>query len=159
MLSESLKLKAPLRIYFLGLAKNPWDHTITVSLDMTPQKIVLHHSPFGSSLFRVNCNVSSLDPINIKSVYLLQIFPICSDIPGITAMIPFPWVKFHLFPGPLYCDTLNKGSLSLPLPPYPYSVISLPSPPPQFSDSVRRLLHTFRLSPLHSWSRKHHCLD
>ena len=37
VLLDSLKLKAPLSIYFLGLAKNPWDCTITVSLDTTPQ--------------------------------------------------------------------------------------------------------------------------
>ena len=37
MLSDSLKLKAPLSIYFLRLAKNPWDCTTTVSLDTTPQ--------------------------------------------------------------------------------------------------------------------------
>ena len=36
MLSNSLKLKAPLSIYFLGLTKNIQDRTITVSLDTTP---------------------------------------------------------------------------------------------------------------------------
>ena len=90
MLSDSLKLKAPSSIYFLGLTKNPPDHTTTVSLDTTPQKTVWQHSHFGSPLFRVLYNVSYLDPINIKSVYLPQVFPICSDIPGITTMIPFP---------------------------------------------------------------------
>ena len=117
-----------------------------MSLDTTPQKIVRKHSHIGSPLFRLLYNVSSLDPISIKSVHLLQVFLICSDILGITAMIPFPWVKFHLLPGPPYRHTLKKGSLILPLPPYPYSVFSLPSPPPQFSESVHRLLHIFRLS-------------
>ena len=40
VLSYSLKLKAPLSIYFLELAKNPWDCTTTVSLDTTPHKTV-----------------------------------------------------------------------------------------------------------------------
>ena len=60
------------------------------SLDTTPQKIVWQHSHFGSPFFRVLCNVSSLDPDNIKSIYLPQVFPICSDILSIIAMIPFP---------------------------------------------------------------------
>ena len=94
VLSDSLKLKAPSSIYFLGLAKNPRYCTITVSLYTTPQKTFWQHSPFGSPLFRVLYNVSSLDPINIKSVHLPQVFPICSDIPGITAMITFPRVSF-----------------------------------------------------------------
>ena len=64
--------------------------TTTVSLDTTSQKIVWQHPHFGSPLFRVLFYVSSLDPINIKSIHLPQVFPICSDIPGITAMIPFP---------------------------------------------------------------------
>ena len=97
MLSDSLTLKAPLSIHLLGLAKNPRDRTITVSLDTTPQKLVWQLFPFGSPLFRVLCNVSSLDPISIKSVHLLQVFPICNNIPGIIAMIPFPWVSFICF--------------------------------------------------------------
>ena len=145
VLSDSLKLKAPSSIYLLGLTKNPRDRTITVSLDTTPQKIVLQHSHIGFPLFRVLCKVSSLDPINFESVYLLQAFPICSDIPDITAMIPFPWVKFHLLPGLPCHHTLNKGSLSLPHSHCPCSILSLP---PQFSGSVRRLSHIFRLSPL-----------
>ena len=88
MLSDSLKMKAPLSIYLLGLAKNPQYRTTTVSLDTTPQKTVWNHSHIGSPLFRVLSNVSSLDPI--KSVYPLQVFPICSNILGISAMIPFP---------------------------------------------------------------------
>ena len=86
VLSESLKSKAPLSVYLLGLSKNPRDRTTMVSLDTTPQKIVWQHSHIGFPLFRVLYNVSSLDPINIKSVHLLQVFPICSDIPGITAI-------------------------------------------------------------------------
>ena len=68
-----------------------------MSLDTTPQKPVWQLSPIGLPLFRVLCNVSSSDPINFKSFYLLQAFPICNDIPGITAMIPFPWVNFICF--------------------------------------------------------------
>ena len=127
MISDSLKLKAPLSIYLLGMSRNPRDHTIMVSLDTTPQKTVCQNPHIGSPLFRVLCNVSSLDPISIKSFHLLQVFPICSDITGITTMILFPWVKFHLLPGPPCHHTLNKGSWSL-LPP-PYLFIFLPSPP------------------------------
>ena len=90
MLLDSLKLKAPSSIYFLGLAKNPRDHTTTVSLETTPHIAVQQHSHFGWPLFRVLCDVSSVDPINTKSDCLLQVFPICSYIPGITTMIPFP---------------------------------------------------------------------
>ena len=94
MLSDSLRMKAPSSIYFLRLAKNPRDHTTTISLDTTPHITVWQHSNFGSPLFRVLCDVSSLDPINTKSVYLPWVFPIYSYILGITAMIPFPWVIF-----------------------------------------------------------------
>ena len=90
MLSDSLKLKASLRIYFLGVTKNPRDRTTTVSLDTTPQITVWQHSHFGSPFFRVLYNVSSLDPINTNSFYLPQVFPICSYIPSITTMIPLP---------------------------------------------------------------------
>ena len=90
MLLESLKFKLPLSIHFLGLDENLRDHTTTVSLDTTPHIIVQNHSHFGSPFFRVLCDVSSLDPINTKSVYLPQAFPIYSYIPGITAMIPSP---------------------------------------------------------------------
>ena len=75
MLPDSLKLKAPLRIYLLGLAKNPQDRTTAVSLDTTPKKLVWQHPHIGSPLFRVLCNVSSLDPINIKSVSSPKYFP------------------------------------------------------------------------------------
>ena len=150
MLSDSLKLKAPSSIYFLELTKNPWDRTIMVSLDIPPQQTIWQHSHIGSPLFRVLCNVSSLDPINIKSVHLFQLFPICSDIPSITAMIPFPWVKFHLLPGPP-CRWYSKQRK------FESTILPLPAPP--FSGSVRRLSHTFRLSPSRSWSRKHHFLD
>ena len=34
---------------------------------------------------------------SIPKVYLSQVFPICSGIPSITAMIPFPWVNFICF--------------------------------------------------------------
>ena len=54
MLLDSLKLKAPSSIYFLGLAKNPQDRTTMVSLDTTPQKPVWKLSPFGSPLFHEN---------------------------------------------------------------------------------------------------------
>ena len=57
-----------------------------------------------------------------------------------------PMSQFHSLPGPPCRHTLNKGSLSLPLPPQPLFSFSLPSPPPQFSESVRILLHTFWLS-------------
>ena len=130
MLLESIKLKSPSSIYFLRLTKNPQDCTTTVSLDTTPHITVWQHSHFGLPLFRVLCNVPSLDPISIKSVLCLQVFPICSDIPDIIAIVPFPWVKFHLLPGPPCRHTLNKGSLSLPLPPAPIQFSpSLPSAP------------------------------
>ena len=90
VLLDSLKVKAPLSIYLLRLAKNPQDRTTTVSLDTTPQNTVWQHPHIGLPLFRVLCNVSSLDPINFKSVLRLQVFPICSDMPSITTMIPFP---------------------------------------------------------------------
>ena len=157
MLSDSLKLKAPSSIYLLGLTKNPRDRTTTMSLETTPQKTVWQHSHIGSPLFRVLCNVSSLDPINIKIFYLLQVFPIYSNIPGIIAMIPFPWVKFHLLPGLPCRHTLNKGSLSLPLPPCPCSVFPFPPLPPnsviQSTDCF-----TYFSYPSGPWSRKHHFL-
>ena len=62
----------------------------TMSLDTTPHIIVRKHSHFGSPLFILFSDMSSLDPSNTKSVYLPQVFPIYSYIPGITAMIPFP---------------------------------------------------------------------
>ena len=145
MLSYSLKLKALSSIYFLELAKNPRDRTTMVSLKTTPQKLVWQHSHFGSPLFRVLYNVSSLDPINIKSFYLPQVFPIYSDIPSITIMIPFPWVSFICC---LVCPAIilwTKEVWVSHSPPAPVQFF-LPSPPPQFSESIHRLLHTFRLS-------------
>ena len=129
MLSDSLKLKAPSSTYLLGLAKNPRDHTTIVSLDTTPQKKIWQHSHIGLPLFRVLCNVSSLDPISINSIHLLQVFPVCKDIPSIKAMIPFPSVMFHLLHGSTCHHTLNKGSLSL-RPSLPLFSFLLPSPSP-----------------------------
>ena len=68
---------------------------------------------------------------------------------------PIPLSRFHLILGLPSHHTLNKGSLSLP---HPTPIQIFPSPPSPFSESVRRLLHTFQLSPSRSWSRKHHCL-
>ena len=88
---DSLKMRTPSSIYFLELAKNPQDCVITVSLGATPYIIVWKHSPIGSPLFRVFCNESSLDPLDIKSPsYLPQVFPICSYSPCTTVMIPLP---------------------------------------------------------------------
>ena len=158
MLLDSLKLKEPSSIYFLVLTKNPRDHTTMVSLDTTPQKTVWQHSHFGSPLFRVLYNVSFLDSINIKSVYLPQVFPICSYIPSITAMIPFPWVlslEWFLFVSwsalPSYSEQRKFES---PMIPCPYST----SPPPPCSGSVLRFSHIFWLSPSCFYSRKHHWL-
>ena len=138
MLSDSLKLKAPSNIYFLGIAKNPWDHTKTVSFDTTPYITVWQHSHIGSPLFRVLCNVSSLDPINTKSVYLPQVFLIYSYIPDITAMIPFPWVSFICcLVSPAIILWTNKFWVHL----------TPPSPVPHFSVSVPILSHTFGYLP------------
>ena len=51
-------------------------------------------------------------------------------------MIPFPWVKFHLLPSPPYHHTLNKGILSPPHSPCPYSINPLPSPPHSVGQSA-----------------------
>ena len=125
MLSYSLKMKAPSSIYFLGLAKNPRDRTTMVSLDTTPHLTVRQHSHFGSPLFRVLCNVSSLDPINTKilpppSISHLQLHS------QYYSYDPFPMSEFHLLPGLPCCHTLNKGSLRPPysLAPFPpFSVL------------------------------------
>ena len=80
MFLDSLKLKDPLRIYFLGLAKNSQDHVITVSLGTTTYDITVWKLPLiGSPLFRVFYNDSSLDPMDITSsvtslsIYHLQL--------------------------------------------------------------------------------------
>ena len=65
MLSDSVKLKAPSSIHFLGLTKNPRDRAIMVSLDTTPYVTVRQLPPIGSSLFRLFYNESSLDPLII----------------------------------------------------------------------------------------------
>ena len=50
---------------------------------------------------------------------------------------PFPMSQFHFLPGLPCHHTLNKGSLSLPLPPYPFSVFPFPPlPPNSVSQSV-----------------------
>ena len=68
MFSDSLKLKAPSSIYFLGLAKNPRDRVLTVSLDATAYDITVWKlPPIGSPLFRVLCDESSLDPLDITN--------------------------------------------------------------------------------------------
>ena len=43
---------------------------------------------------------------------------------------PIPMSQFHLLSGSPYCHTLNKGSLSPPDSPFPYSILSLPLLPP-----------------------------
>ena len=43
---------------------------------------------------------------------------------------PIPLSQFHLLPSPPYCHTLNKGILSLPLPPTPIQFFPFPSSPP-----------------------------
>ena len=115
-------------------------------------------SPHWVTLFRVLYNVSSLDPINIKSFYLPQVFPICSDILGITAMIPFPWVSFIcclVCPAVILWTKEFWVSHSLPTPvqffPFP------PLPPNSVSQSADYF--TPFGYPSRSWSRNHHCLD
>ena len=103
-----------------------------VSLDTTPHITVQQHSHFGSPLFRVFFDVSSLDPINIKSVHNLQVFPICNDIPSITVMIPFPWVSFIwclVFPVVILW---TKEVWVYHTPPAPVQFFPSPSPPFQW---------------------------
>ena len=64
---DSLKMKTPSSIYFLGLTKNPRDHVITMPFGTTLYITVWKLSPFGSPLFRVFCDESSLDPLDITS--------------------------------------------------------------------------------------------
>ena len=86
-----------------------------------------------------------------------QVFPICSDIPDITAMIPFPWVSFICFLVHLAVILWTKEVWVYHTPPAPVEIF--PSPPCPFSESVHRLLHTFWLPPSRSWSRKDHSLN
>ena len=130
MLSDSLKLKAPSRIYILGLAKNPWYRTKTVSLDTSPHITVQQHSHFASPLFRLFCDVSSLDPINTKSVYLPQAFPICSYIPGITTMIPLLWVQFHFATRSALPSYSEQRKFESPMIPCPCSLFQCVSQSP-----------------------------
>ena len=154
MLSDSLKIESTIEHLLSQARQNPRDRTTMVSLDTTPNIMVQHHSHFGSPFFRVLYDVSSLDAINTKSVYLPQAFPICSYIPSVTAMIPFPWVSFicYLVVPAIILWTKDFESTTLPLP--LFNSFS----PPQFGGSVLKSSHIFRSSPSRFWSRKHHCL-
>ena len=67
-------------------------------------------------------------PINIKSFHLPQVFPICSDIPGITTMIPFPWVNFICY---LVFPTIILWTKEVWVHHTPPSIVQLfPSPSP-----------------------------
>ena len=65
----------------------------------------------------------------IQKVYLLKVFPICSYIPGITAMIPFPWVNFICY---LVCPTVILWTKEV----WVHCTPSNPVPPPLLPHSV-----------------------
>ena len=132
MLSDSLKLKAPSSIYFLGLAKNPQDFTIAVSLDTNPQKKSLEAFPLWVTFVQ-----STLQCVFLRS-HQYQKCPPPTSISHLQwhsqyyNYVPIPMSQFHFLPSPPYRHTLKKGSLSLPHSPCPYSNISLPPLPIQW---------------------------
>ena len=104
----------------------------TMSLGATTYDLTLWKlSPIGSPLFRVLCNESPLDPINTKSVYLPQVFPIYSYILGIISMIPFPWVSFICYQvNPAIILWTNEVRVPrTPIPLFPRSVCQSPNCP------------------------------
>ena len=154
MLSDSLKLKAPLSIYFLELTKNPWDHTKMVSLDTTPHITVWKHSHFGSlcSEYSAMCLpwIPSIPKVSTSPKYfpsavtypVLQLWSLSHELVSFAAWSTLP-------------SYFEQRKFESPVIPCPYST---PPPPPPIHWVVLRLTHIFRLSPLHFWSRKNHFL-
>ena len=73
--------------------------------------------------------MSSLDPINTKSVYLPRLFPIRSYILSITAMIPFPWGSF-------ICSLVHPSVILWTKKVWVHYTPSTPVPPPLLPHSV-----------------------
>ena len=89
-------------------------------------------------MFRVFCDESSLDPLDITNLVNSLNISHLQLSSRYYRYDPYPMSQFHVMPGQPYRHTLKKGSLS---PPYSPSLI------PPFSVSVPRLSHTFDYPP------------
>ena len=62
-----------------------------VSLDATTYDVTLQYiSPIESHFFRVLCDESPLDPMDISNPVTSPSISHCSYLPGFPAMMPFP---------------------------------------------------------------------